>query len=276
MHADGTLDLGAIEACCLLILGLGIWLRSRAPGFATWRQDAPIVLLGALLAEDSSIRLHGFYDYHAPWHAFVDRVPLLVGIIWIFVVLSARDVARVVAPRAVVPVAFAVIWYDASLIEPVATHAGLWRWHEAGPFDVPWIGMLGWACYGGSVLFWLERLPGPRRWLALLLAPLTMHAVLLVLWWGLFRHVGRSAPEPWHVAGLALIVAIGLALVARRTRRIPLDLVAPRIAPALFFFSLLAWTQAPAPLWAHALTFALPWLAATEWNLRMRPARGDT
>jgi hypothetical protein len=265
MTARG-LSMGAIEACCLLILGLGIVLRSRAPGFELWRRDAWIVLAGALLAEDSAIRLYGFYDYHAPWHGLLDRVPVLVGVIWIFVVLSARDVARALAPRHVALFAFAVIWYDASLIEPVATHAGLWRWHEPGPFAVPWIGMLGWACYGGAVLYWLDRLPQGRRWLAILLAPLTMHALLLAIWWLALRWVGRHEPAPWNVACAALGLAVLLAALGRRLGRVPLRVIAPRIAPALFFFSLLAWTDAPPPLWAYAGTFALPWLAVTGWK----------
>ena len=89
-----ALSMAVIELGCLGILLLGLLLRSRAPGFDLWRRDAWIVALGALIAEDSSIRLYGFYDYHAPWHFRADQVPVLVAVIRIFVVLSARDVAR--------------------------------------------------------------------------------------------------------------------------------------------------------------------------------------
>ena len=87
-------DLLPIELACVAILLLGLGLRARVGGFSAWRQDAGPVFAGALIAEDSCIRLYGFYEYAPGWHLWCDRVPVLVPIIWIFVVLSARDVAR--------------------------------------------------------------------------------------------------------------------------------------------------------------------------------------
>jgi len=263
------MDMSWVEVICLVILVLGVALRSRAGDIAVWRNAALPIACAALVAEDSCIRAYAFYDYAPAWHGFDGTVPLLVGLIWVFVVLSARDMARAIAPQDSLPIAFLVIAYDAALIEPIATHCGLWRWHEAGPFAVPWIGMLGWAFFGASALFWLEKLPPRRVWLLVLAAPLTTHALLLIFWWGCFRWVGRHPPLDAVMAIAGPGLAVGLCLVLwrlRRAGRVPLALIAPRIAPALFFFGLLALQQARWPLWCYAASFALPWLAATRWK----------
>lgn len=262
-------DLLAVQAICITLLLLGLLLRSRVPGLAGWRRDALPIFAGAWLAEDTCIRAYDFYAYTPGWTGWIDQVPVLIPTIWIFVVLSARDVARCLTPQAWLPTAFVVICYDALLIEPVSTTVGLWRWHEAGPFAVPWIGMIGWAIYGAAALFWLERLPAPQRWWTALLAPLTTHAVLLALWWAALRWFGRQAPEPTSLvlAGWAMALAlVGLLAWRRRARALPLALVLPRIGPALFFFGLLALAGATTTLWTWAAAFAVPWLVATQWR----------
>ncbi len=263
------MDMVWVEAACLGILALGLVLRARAGDSAVWRSAALPIACAALLAEDSCIRAYGFYDYAPAWHGFDGTVPWLVGVIWVFVVLSARDIARALSPQRWLPIAFLVIAYDAALIEPIATHCGLWRWHEAGPFAVPWIGMLGWALFGASALFFLEKLPKRRTWLLVLAAPLATHGLLLACWWGLLRWVGRGQPSAETMAAVGLALALALGAILWRFKgigRVPLALVAPRIAPALFFFGLLALHSAPLPLWAYAGTFALPWLLATRWQ----------
>jgi hypothetical protein len=255
-------------------LAVSALLRARAPGARQWLADAPLIFLAALIGEDSCIRLYGLYAYAPGWHFVLDQVPLLIPIIWIFVVLSARDVAQLLGgPLA--PVGFALIWFDASLIEPCATSSGLWTWSEPGPFGVPLIGTLGWACFGASMLFWLDRLRGPARWLAIVLGPLTMHALLLLLWWGALRWVGRSAPQPEWIAGVAWLVTVLLAAVlfaSGRGQRVSLPLILPRLGPAAFFFALLATHAAGVALWAYAAAFSLPWLIATQWRA---PSRAD-
>lgn len=226
--------------------------------------------MAALLGEDSAIRLYGFYAYADGWHLFADQVPLMIPLIWVFVVLSARDVARALGgPLA--PVAFALIAFDAALIEPCSTWSGLWKWFEPGAFGVPFIGILGWACFGASALFWLARLPSRWRWLTVLLAPLTMHALLLALWWGALRWVGRAeAPA----AGLAIAAWLGAGLLVAglfasgRTRAVPLVLILPRLGPAGFFGVLLATHSPPAALWVYAAAFVAPWWVATRWESR--------
>lgn len=256
-----------IELSCILLLLLGLALRARTPGLRDWARDAPIILVGAWLAEDTCIRAYAFYDYHAPWHLVLDKMPLLIAAIWIFVVLSARDVAAQLAPKRTILLVFLLVWYDASLIEPIATHVGLWRWHELGPFNVPWIGMLGWAIYAAAVLGWLQRLPQHLRWLAVIFAPFTTHVVLLCLWWGALRWLPQVRPSDGAMTVGSAVIASGLAFFALRSRRrVLLSLLLPRIGPALFFFALLWLYAAPLSLVLYSLAFALPWLAVTRWS----------
>lgn len=263
-----------IELSCLGVLVVAAALRARAAGAGEWLASGPIIAVAAWVGEDTAIRFYGFYAYDPGWHLFVDRVPVMIPLIWVFVVLSARDVARALGgPLATV--AFALIVFDAALIEPCATSAGLWRWFEPGAFRVPFIGILGWACFGASALFWLTRLPGRWRWLTVVLAPLSMHALLVVLWWGALRWVGRSeapaaglAVAAWALAAAALA---GL-LVARRARTLPLPLILPRLGPAGFFLLLLAMHEPPVELWAYAAAFVPPWVLATSWTRKTKTA----
>jgi Carotenoid biosynthesis protein len=258
-----------IELACAALLGVSGVLRARTPGARAWLGDAPIVFLGALAGEDSAIRLYGFYSYAEGWHCFADQVPLLIPLIWVFVVLSARDVAGALGGPLPLT-AFALIVFDAALIEPCSTQSGLWTWAEPGGFKVPYIGVLGWACFGASAIFWLQRLRGPARWLTVLLAPFSMHALLLALWWGGLRWFGRAEADPAHLAAAAWLVSsalvVGLVL-ARRAGVLPLPLILPRLGPAGFFLALLATHGAPTTLWAWALAFVPPWLVATRWSV---------
>ena len=263
--------MGLVELLCVVLLAVGLGLRRRAGPLTQWRRDAFGVFFGAWLGEQSCIACYDFYRYDPAWHGWLGHVPVLIPAIWIFVVLSARDVARALAGATAspLPLAFLVIACDAALIEPIATHAGLWRWTQPGPFAVPWIGMLGWALYGGAALAWLEWLPAGRRWLVALLAPLSTHALLLALWWGCLRWVLRDRPADATVALAAWLLALGAVLALWRTRRlgaVPLGLLLPRMPPAVFFFGLLAATRAGAGLVAYALAFAVPWLGMTAWR----------
>ncbi|MBI5609000.1 MAG: carotenoid biosynthesis protein [Deltaproteobacteria bacterium] len=264
------MTIAAVEVLCVALLALGVVLRARTGSLQAWRRDAAWIFVGAWLGEQTCIQFYDFYRYDPGWHGWLGDVPVLIPVIWIVVVLSARDVATVLRPanKHWLPLAFLVIWYDASLIEPIATHAGLWRWNQAGPFAVPWIGMLGWALYGAAALAWLQWLPNRWRWSAALLAPATTHALLLAVWWGGLRWIGRGTPDASWVAGGSWLVAAAAALALWRTGRlqsVPLALLLPRMPPAAFFFALLATTAGDASLAVYAGAFALPWLAATRW-----------
>ena len=47
----------------------------------------------------------------------------------------------------------AIVLADASLIEPIAVRAGLWRWTEPGLFAVPLVGIVGWAFFAWAAAF---------------------------------------------------------------------------------------------------------------------------
>lgn len=241
--------------------------------------DIALLGAGAWIAEDTCIRLYDFYQYDAPWRLFVDRVPLLVAVIWPFVILSAREVCHALGLRTASgrahPVAVAImVVYDAALVEPIAVRVGLWSWNEPGLFDVPWIGLLGWGFYAGVASACLDRLRGASRVALLVLAPLGTHALLLAAWWGGFRW-GLREPLP-AAAAMALSVATAAGFTAiffqwrRANRMVDRETMLPRMLAAALFFGLLFWRGASVvPLVLYALPFAGPYFMA----MRYRSAR---
>jgi len=240
-----TLQLSCL-AIVLLSLGIGL---ARAESRATYLRQYSLLVVAAWIAEDSCIRLYGFYHYAPDWWLFVDRVPLLVVLIWPCVIQSARELAG--APL----LGAAIVLTDAALIEPIAVRAKLWAWTEPGLFGVPPIGILGWALFAGFALWLLEH----RERLMLLLAPPLTHAALLALWWCALRWVNHPLPERLLV-GLVWGVAL---LLAWRLRAVRVDRVAllARAPGAVFFFVLLASYGGNSPwLVPYSLAFASPYL----------------
>jgi hypothetical protein len=235
-------------------------------------RDAGLVALGAFLGEDSCIRLYEYYAYSPGWHVFLDRVPLVVLLIWPAVVLSATKIAKAIAPRASAlrlgAMVMGIVVFDAALIEPIAVHAGLWHWAHSGIFHVPVIGILGWGFYAGAIVVALESLRGSRRLLAPPLAALATHAMLLAAHWGLFRYVLRFELA-FHVSlGLIVPAALAYAQVVVRTRATlgPGDLVARALATSLFVVLLARSPSLPLVLYASA--FTLPHLVLVAQSLR--------
>lgn len=255
-----------VEVAAVAVMGayLGLrFCRGRAEGLAFLR-DAGLVAGAAWVAEDTCIRLYGFYEYAPGWHGWADRVPLFVALIWPFVVLSARDLGRRLAPSRPVLAAAAVVWADATLIEVIATTSGLWSWSEPGPFGVPLIAPFGWACFAVAVLVALQgpwKLPRPG---AVLVGPALTHVLLIASWWGLFRWVSRPVGE-WAFTGAVLAVCAVLAVLALRLRRrasVPLDEMFARLAAASVFFGLVAALHRDhAALVVFTASFVPPWLA---------------
>ena len=250
-----------IEAGCLAVLAVFAWtwrtrLRDRA-----FLRELFAVALAAWLTEDSCIHLYGFYEYHAPWTLFLDRVPLVVALVWPAVILSARDVALALAGGNVVKSLArtgAIVLADAALIEPIAVHAGLWRWTVEGPFGVPVIGILGWSVFGWAVSLALVKGPSLAWWLA----PLLTHAFLLVAWWGALRWI--PAPPAAGAAVSAAVIAGFFTITTWRKGHpaIPGDVLLARFAAACFFGALLLSGASPSiPLAAWSAAFVPPWLA---------------
>lgn len=253
-----------VEVASLAILGGFLVLMGRRAPLL----DIVVLALAAWVAEVSCIRLYGFYQYDAPWLVFVDVMPLLVALIWPFVILSAREISARFRLSAGLGV-FSFVLYDASLVEPLAVAARLWSWNEPGVFGVPIIGILGWAYFSFFALLGLERLDGWRRGFIVLLAPLLTHLALLATWWGGLRWVLRRELPSAGAALASVLIAGLLALGVRRGRlSAPLSVMLPRMAAAALFFALLALRGAEVPwLPLYALPFAVPYLLATRWRL---------
>jgi hypothetical protein len=255
--------MSAFECVCLAIVGLYLAIeRPRGPR----ARRLLLIAVAAWLSEDTCMRLYDFYAYDPAWSGFIDRMPVLVALIWAPVVMSAWGLARRLGRGALAGAAF--VFADAWLVEPIAVASGLWRWHEPGLFGVPPIGVLGWALFAGACMAafeWLDRRGAPAA-MDLLVVPfaaLATHAMLLAAWWGALRWVDGTVPA-WPAAALAVVVSV--VLTARAPRgRVPLAQMAPRIPGAVLFFVLLARHGSPAlVLWS--LAFAPPYLALTSWR----------
>lgn len=230
-----------LELACLVIVALYITMRGRTQ----------LPRLGALAffawaTEDTVIRAYGFYAYSPEWSLFIDQVPIMIVLIWPVVISSAFDLAKYVpGPRPLITAL--IVLFDASLIEPVAVKAKLWHWTEPGIFEVPPIGILGWAVF---TFFAVQR-----AWIA----PIATHLVLVVLWWAFFRWVNVPLPAWPFLIVLAILSAVFAARARFAIPRIELWL---RVPAALFFFVLLALYGRSDPwLVAWTLCFAPPYLA---------------
>ncbi len=272
-----------------LIQGLCAAILAVYLAFALRRQAAPALLrrLGLLagaawLAEDSAIRVYGFYAYDAGWALPLDQTPLLIVLIWPVVIHSAEQLVSALSPRGrCVPLlTAALVLADASLMEPIAVQAGLWRWTVPGFFEVPIIGVLGWAYFTFAAVTWFAFVERRRAgWLpecaVLLVAPLATHALLLATWWGGLRAVAfplAAAPLVLGAWGLSLGLT-ALIVRGRLWRRVPLATLAQRMPAAAFFLGLLFVFGHQRPeLVAFALAFVPPYLVLTPWA-RVRASR---
>lgn len=239
------------------------FLAGRAQGWAFLREYL-LLVPAAWLAEDSAIRLYGFYAYAPGWHLFVDRVPLLIVLIWPIVVLSAGEVAVRVLPgrrTAAALLCAAIVVLDATLIESVSTRSGLWSWAEPGPFDVPAMGVLGWGCFAFAAVVVRQRLP---VWALPVAALAFTHALLIAAWWGALRWLPVADAEAPFVVGVA-VVCVGLAaycLTHRRSIAMPVGELAARGLAAGVFFALLALYHRDDPaLIGLVAAVSLPWLS---------------
>jgi len=145
---------------------------------------------------------------------------------------------------------------------------GLWTWNEPGIFDVPPIGIFGWAGFAFLCTLLLEE--GSRRngmkWYDLLLPVVSVigtHLLLLSTWWLLFRWI--SIPiAPWFVAGAAWSLSLFLVYTILRNRtgkRVERITLLKRLPAALLFF---IWIYLHASesflLVIYAIAFVPPYL----------------
>jgi hypothetical protein len=256
----------ALQLACVAIVVAWMLLRVRRESDkGAFLARFVWLAVAAWLGEESCIRLYGFYFYSPGWIGFLDKVPVAIVCIWPVVVLSATDLARGLVGEAgearrisFAALVCALVVADASLIEPIAVAAGLWRWTVPGPFHVPLIGILGW----GFFAFGAALVRG--RPAVLVVGPLAAHALLLAGWWLAFRWLPRGVDEaPFVVAAGLLSAGLTWAVLARRVSLSRADLLT-RIPGAVFFFVLLAvFARQQVPLVLYALAFAPPYLALT-------------
>ncbi|MDB4993640.1 MAG: hypothetical protein JWM74_1072 [Myxococcaceae bacterium] len=264
----------SLELACVAILTLWLVLasRGRPPRFF---EEVALVAVAGLLGEDSCVRGYGFYSYsRTSWSVFVDRAPLLIAAIWPAIVLSARAIARQLAPAPpharvwhLPAITGAIVIFDAALIEPIAVRAGLWTWTQHGMFSVPVIGIVGWGFFAAAVTACLEHLRGWARGWALVVPALATHAALVASWWGLFRWVLRGRIDDMVATGFILAcAAIYMFLVLKRQARLPKSELSARAVATLFFVYLLVLHHNKA-LIVFAMAFTPPYLALTLLSL---------
>jgi len=266
------------EIACVAVILVALAAMSRRRPARELLTDYGALAVAGWIGEETCVALYDYYHYATPWHLRLHHVPILVPLIWPLVILSARDVAASLWPRAerMRPlVVGAIVAFDASLVEVIAVRAGLWSWAEPGHLGVPIIGILGWGYFAiGADLALSGKLSlgEPSRWkralTTIVAAPIVAHAIIQATWWSFFRWTRRDALGSASIIGLSLIGACVLALVIQSRRRgdaIPLSVASPRmIAAGLFFALLLSTAPSELALWHHTAIVAIPYLAATE------------
>jgi hypothetical protein len=283
-----------LELTALAIVILFIVVRAQfgeRPRRFLWR--LAILVVASWVVEDSVISAYHFYSYHPDWSLFVHHVPLAIVLIWPIVIHSGWELARsLLARRAgerghmrrVVTLGGCLVLADAALIEPIAVSSKLWSWHEPGLFDVPPIGILGWAYYAAVCMIvfeWAEHRSAASRmeWIAIFVAPAVTHLALLGSWWGMFRWINQPL-DPWPFVVVAWGLALGLAarsLMVGARRRVRLREILSRVPAAVFFFALLAMDDsATTALVAYALAFAPPYLSLLNVDSGSGATEGTT
>jgi hypothetical protein len=268
-----------IESICLGIVLLSLALRLF---FAQRRvKELGLFLLiasASWLAEDTCIRFYGFYSYSLSWHFFIDRVPVMIPLIWPVVVLSAKDLAEPLSRQTKWSAAFAVgllVLSDACFIEPIAVSLEFWQWYAPGFFEVPPIGVLGWAFFAGLLSAALgvgsERPFLDSVWRALIVVPVLTHVLLLVTWWTALRWISgpiSNVVSLWAAVLFSLILTCASWRAKRAEQIVPRNILL-RIPAALFFFSLLVFNWVGREtLGLYALLFVCPYLALSIRSLR--------
>ena len=262
------------ELLCLAIVGFYVCMRLRG----TTERGAFLLRFGAIvlasaIGENSMIELYGAYSYAPRWSISIWHVPVVVVLVWPVVVDSAVVLASQVAPvgpggRALV--AAGIVFTDALLIEPIAVFSDLWAWTEGGLFDVPLLGIAGWAFFTWGVSLTLEKTRGVAVLGVLVTGPAAAHALVLAFHWALFRWVRVELPYEAAIA-IAWTLALSLSTSVLRWGTTPSrGAVLLRAPGAVFFFVLLALgngDERMALVW-FALPFSIPY-----WVL-LRPGAG--
>jgi hypothetical protein len=242
-----------------------------------------LVSAASWIAEESCILIYQFYGYSPTWTLFLADVPLLVIFIWPVIVHSAWDLASQMlrpAHRLLPLPAAAIVLTDALLLEPVGVQIGLWSWKEAGIFEVPFIGVLGWAYFAFLCMlhFGKGRRRNDTRRINLLIPVIPVlgtHLLILITWWFAFRWV-KITVDPRLAVGIAWMVSIFLVYAILRNRtgtRVERKTLWLRLLGAIFLFTWLALNADDSKLLiVYAVAFAPPYLTlmAQQYVLRRK------
>lgn len=261
------LELVALAIIAIYIVGYTLGLPEKREFFIR------LVLVSAAswIAEESCILSYQFYGYSPTWTLFLADVPLLVIVIWPIIVHSAWDLAsQMLQPghRFLPLPAAAIVLTDALLLEPVGVHIGLWSWKEPGIFEVPFIGVLGWAYFAFLCMLHFgkgRRRNGTRRINLLIpvVSVLGTHLLLVITWWVAFRWV-KITVDPRLAVGVAWMVSIFLVYAILRNRtgtRVEKKTLWLRLLGALLLFTWLALNANDSKLLiVYAVAFAPPYL----------------
>ena len=267
------------ELACVAIVALALAALARVRPWRALGADYVALALAGWLGEETCVAWYDFYRYAPAWHGHLDRVPVMIPLIWPLVILSARAVVDALAPdlgRWRPLLVGALVAFDASLVEVIAVRARLWAWAEPGHLDVPVLGILGWGFFaiGADVALGLRarsnasaRSTLPLRSLGLVGTLALTHLLIIGAWWGCFRWVMRGPLGDRSLIGLGAIAvgALGLAVATRRRGRVlPLAVALPRmVAAALFLITLVVVAPGDRRLWLHTAMVAVPYLAVT-------------
>jgi len=230
-----------------------------------------IIALAGWCAEATCILSYGFYSYSPAWRILLGNVPVLIMLVWPAVIQSAWDLASQLSAqreKRVPSIAAGIVCTDAALIEPLAVNAGLWQWNQPGIFQVPLIGLFGWACFAYLCIqtFSLrDRKVASEafNWALWVVPVLGVHLMLICSWWVVFRWI--DAPlDPMVVTAAAWGISIilsGLLFRSGLSIRIEKKTLLSRIPATVFILGLLAASPGTGrylPLYAAA--FVLPYL----------------
>lgn len=270
------MSIATFEILCSLVVVATLATMARTLPTVTQRVrlggDYVLLAVAGFVGEQTSITLYRHYGYAEGWHVRVGDVPLLVPLIWPLVILSARAVRQSLLPEARAwqrpLVVGLVVTADASLMEVLATRAGLWSWAEPGHLDVPVLGILAWGFFAGAADALLDRLEGVGRLLVVPGSVLVAHALICASWWYGLRWALRGDLGVASVAAVAVLGALatwkGLSL-RRAGRLLPRAVVLPRLAATVLFVVLFVSSAADAwPCWAHLASIAVPYWAVTD------------
>ncbi|MDP7033315.1 MAG: carotenoid biosynthesis protein [Planctomycetota bacterium] len=267
-----------VQFVCLGIVALYVVARVRnVPDPSSFCRRLCFLAVASWIAEETMILAYRFYRYDPQWNLFLGHVPLAIALIWPVVIHSAWDLAgALVRSKRVAFLGGLLVLADASLIEPIAVASGFWSWEVPGLFEVPLVGLIGWALFAGMAIRVLEsnRMGSWVRDLWVLVVPgLFAHLGVLAFWWGGLRWFQREIPGEWAcLVGWCLSLFLsGVVLRYQLGKRVSSSDLFLRIPPALFFYALVfGYGMQSSYLLIYSMAFAPPYVFLTIRSARIQ------